>query len=79
MEKDQSQSFLYSSKGKLLSDGKELGGGHTTRAFYWKDGPIKVYYPFSYRPNGNPIMDYKGDKLGEIPGQIVAIADILGD
>jgi len=79
MEKDKSQSFLYNSKGKLLSDGKELGGGHTARAFYWKDGSVKVYYPFSYRPDGNPIMEYKGDKIGEIPGQIVAIADIMGD
>lgn len=79
MEKDKSKSFLYNSKGKLLSDGTELGGGHTARAFYWKDGPIKVYYPFSYRATGNLIMEYKGNKIGEIPGQIVAIADILGD
>jgi hypothetical protein len=42
MEKDQSKSFLYNSKGKLLSDGKELGGGHTARARYWKDGPSKT-------------------------------------
>jgi len=79
MEKDQSKSFLYNSKGKLLSDGKELGGGHTARALYWKDGPIKIFYPFSYRPNGNPLMEYKGAKIGEIPGQILAIADVLGD
>ncbi|HEY5471468.1 MAG TPA: silent information regulator protein Sir2 [Bacteroidales bacterium] len=79
MEKDKSKSFLYNSKGKLLSDGKELGGGNTARAFYWKDGQIKVYYPFSYRATGNPIMEYKGNKLGDIPGQIVAIADVLGD
>lgn len=79
MERDQSASWLYNSKGKLLSDGKELGGGHTARAFYWKDGPVKVFYPFSYRPKGIPIMEFKGNKLGEIPGQIVAIADILGD
>lgn len=79
MEQNGSQSFLYGSKGKLLSAGKELGGGNTARAFYWKDGPTKVFYPFSYRPNGNPITEYKGKILGEIPGQIVAIADILGD
>lgn len=24
-------------------------------------------------------MEYKGNKIGEIPGQIVAIADVIGD
>lgn len=79
MEKDKSASYLYNSKGKLISDGLELGGGHTARTLYWKDGQNKVYYPFNYGPRNNYLIEYKGDTLTTIPGTIVAIADIYGD
>lgn len=79
LEKDLSQAFLYGAKGKLISDGKEFGGVHTARTLYWLDGPTKVYYPFNYRLNGNPLTVYGGEVVGGFPGQIVAIADLYGD
>ncbi len=79
MEKDKSASYMYNSKGKLISDGLELGGTHTARTLYWKDGHYKVYYPFDYGPRTNYLMEYKGDTLAALPGNIIAIADIYGD
>ncbi len=76
-EKDRSKFWLYGAQGKLLSN--QNIGGHSPRAFYWTDGPIKVYCPFSYRASSSPIMKYKGPQIGEIPGRILAIADCLGD
>jgi rhamnogalacturonan endolyase len=77
MERDRSQCWLYSARGKLLSS-QDLGG-HSPRAFYWTDGPIKVYSPFSYRSSSSRIMKYKGARIAEIPGRIVAISDCMGD
>jgi len=77
MEKDRSQCWLYGAQGKLLAN-QDLGG-HSPRAFYWTDGPIKVYSPFSYRASSSRIMKYKGAQIAEIPGRIVAISDCMGD
>ena len=77
MERDRSQCWLYSAQGKLLAS-QDLGG-HSPRAFYWTDGPIKVYSPFSYRASSSRIMKYKGAQIAEIPGRIVAISDCMGD
>jgi hypothetical protein len=79
MEQNRTASYLYNGKGEPVSDGAELGGGHTARALYWKDGPIKVFYPFSYSAKVNPLIEFRGDTLAEIPGKIIAIADMLGD
>ena len=79
MEKDRSASYFYNSQGKLISDGAEIGTAHTARTLYWKDGPIKVYYPFGYGARDNYIVEFKGDTLAVVPGTIVAIADIEGD
>jgi len=77
MERDRSQSWLYSAGGELLSN-QDLGG-HSPRAFYWTEGPIKVYSPFHYRGSRTRILQYKGPQIAEIPGRIVALADCLAD
>ncbi|HUU18541.1 MAG TPA: hypothetical protein VMW72_15430 [Sedimentisphaerales bacterium] len=77
MEKDRSQCWLYSAQGKLLAN-QDLGG-HSPRAFYWTDGPTKVYSPFSYRASSSRIMKYKGAQIAEFPGRIAAISDCMGD
>jgi hypothetical protein len=71
--------FLYSARdGKLLS--KEDLGSITLRPFYWLDGPQKVYHIFSYRSNTFAFQKYKSqEKLGEFPGRLIALADVLGD
>jgi rhamnogalacturonan endolyase len=78
MERDGRTSYLYSAQGKLLAKNEDLGS-HGPRAFYWLDGPTKVRVPFSYRGRTFPILKYKHEKIGEIRGQIVGLADILGD
>lgn len=78
MERDGRTSYLYSAQGKLLAKNEDLGS-HGPRAFYWLDGPTKVRVPFSYRGRTFPILKYKHEKIGEIEGQIVGLADILGD
>jgi len=77
MEKDRSQCWLYSARGRLLSS-KDLGG-HSPRAFYWTDSSVKVYSPFSYRASTTRILQYNGPQIAEIPGRIVGLADIVGD
>ena len=78
MERDGRTCWLYSSRGKLLTSNEDLGR-HGPRSFYWLDGPIKVRVPFSYRSGSFPILKYRGSQIGEIHGQPVAIADVLGD
>jgi rhamnogalacturonan endolyase len=77
MEKDRSQCWLYNAQGKLLS--QEDLGGHGPRSFYWLDGSIKVRIPSSYRRGSFPILKYKNTQIGQIEGQPVSIADVLGD
>lgn len=71
--------FLYSARdGKLLSD--EDMGSITLRPFYWLDGPQKVFHIFSYRSNTVAFQKYKGGApIGEFPGRLIAIADVVGD
>jgi rhamnogalacturonan endolyase len=71
--------FLYSARdGKLLS--KEDLGSITLRPFYWLDGPQKVYHVFAYRNNTFAFKKHKAEgNLGEFPGRLIAIADVVGD
>jgi hypothetical protein len=71
--------FLYSARdGKLLS--KEDLGSITLRPFYWLDGPQKVYHVFAYRNNTFAFKKHKAAaNLGEFPGRLIAIADVVGD
>ena len=71
--------FLYSARdGKLLST--EDLGSITLRPFYWLDGPQKVYNVFSYRSETFSFQKYKSPaEIGEFPGKLLAIADVLGD
>jgi rhamnogalacturonan endolyase len=71
--------WLYSARdGKLLSTA-DLGS-ITLIPFYWLDGPQKVYHVFSYRGNTTSIRKHGSDApAGELPGRIVAVADVLGD
>ncbi|MDI6449772.1 hypothetical protein [Anaerobaca lacustris] len=78
MERDGVTCWLYSAQGKLLAHNEDLGR-HGPRAFYWLDGPTKVRVPFSYRGGTFGILQYKGPQVGEIQGQPIAIADVLGD
>jgi rhamnogalacturonan endolyase len=63
--------WLYSAKGERLSD-KSLGE-LSPKAIYWLDGPTKVFIV------GNTIYKWPREKVGEVEGRIVAIADCLGD
>jgi len=78
MERDGRTCWLYSATGKLLAKDEDLGR-HGPRTFYWLDGPTKVRVPFSYRPGTFPILKYKDERVGQIVGQPLAIADCLGD
>jgi len=77
-EKDRSGSFLYAARtGKLLST--DYLDTISPRAFYWTDGPVKVYSPFNYRERSNRVLKYRGGQIAEFEGRIVAIADVAGD
>jgi hypothetical protein len=78
MERDGETCWLFSAEGKLLTSNVDLGR-HGPRSFYWLDSNIKVRVPFSYRNGTFPILKYKDEKIGEIEGQPIAIADCLGD
>ncbi|UCD49757.1 MAG: hypothetical protein JSW27_19765, partial [Phycisphaerales bacterium] len=78
MERDGRTCWLYSATGELLARDEDLGR-HGPRAFYWLDELIKVRVPFSYRPGTFPILQYKNQRVGQIEGQPLAIADCLGD
>jgi hypothetical protein len=71
--------FLYSARdGKLLS--KDDLGSITLRPFYWLDGPQKVFHIFNYRSDTFAFQKYGAkETLGEFPGRLIAIADVLGD
>ncbi|MBM3335451.1 hypothetical protein FJY63_12390, partial [Candidatus Sumerlaeota bacterium] len=70
-ERDSDASWLYSSKGERLSD-KPMGGT-SPRAVWWDDTPQKSLII------GSRISKYKGNTLGQIEGNVVCIADCLGD
>lgn len=78
VEQDRSGSFLYAAQtGKLLST--NYLDTLSPRAFWWLDGPVKVYSPFNYRERSNRVLKYNGPQIAELPGAIVAIADVVGD
>jgi rhamnogalacturonan endolyase len=77
-EQDGSGHWLYDARtGKLLST--ESLNTLSPRAFWWLDGPTKVYSPFNYRARSNPVLQFNGPRVADIPGSIIAIADVLGD
>jgi hypothetical protein len=63
--------WLYSAKGERLSD--QSLGELSPKAIFWLDGPTKVFIV------GNTIYKWPREKVGEVEGHIVAIADCLGD
>jgi hypothetical protein len=63
--------WLYSAKGERLSN--ESLGELSPKAIYWLDGSTKVFLV------GRTIYQWPRTKVGELQGQIVAIADCLGD
>lgn len=70
-EKDRSQYWTYSVDGKRLStDGLET---LSPKALYWLDGTLKVY------ADRGQIRLYHGDRIGGYEGQILAVADCVGD
>jgi rhamnogalacturonan endolyase len=65
--------WLYSATdGKLLS--REDFGTLAPNPIYWDDSYVKPYLT-----KDGDIVKYKGVKLGQIEGKVIAIADILGD
>lgn len=63
--------WLYTAQGKRLSD--QSLGELSPKAIFWLDGPTKVFIV------GNSIFKWPRQKVGQIEGRIVAIADCLGD
>ena len=63
--------WLYTAGGKLL--GHENLGELSPHAIFWLDGPTKVFRV------GKTILRWPREKVGQIEGRVVAIADCLGD
>ncbi len=63
--------WLYAAGGKRLSN--ESLGDLSPKAIYWLDGSTKVYVV------GTALYRWPREKIGQIEGRIVAIADCLGD
>lgn len=63
--------WLYSAKGERLSN--QSLGELSPKAIFWLDGPTKVFIA------GQTIYKWPRQKIGEVEGRIVAIADCLGD
>jgi rhamnogalacturonan endolyase len=63
--------WLYAANGKRLSD--QSLGELAPKAVYWLDGPTKVYIL------ANAIYRYPRHQVARIEGNVVAIADCLGD
>jgi rhamnogalacturonan endolyase len=63
--------WLYTASGKLL--GKESLGELSPHAVYWLDGPTKVFRV------GKTLYRWPREKVGELQGRVVAIADCIGD
>lgn len=62
--------WLYSASGERLAD--QSLGGLSLRAVFWRDGPTKSII-------GKKREGYGYDWIGEVPGKVIAIADIVGD
>jgi rhamnogalacturonan endolyase len=63
--------WLYTAGGKLL--GHDNLGELSPHAIFWLDGPTKVFTV------GKTIFRWPREKVGQIEGRIVAIADCFGD
>lgn len=63
--------WLYASSGERLSN--QSLGELSPKAVYWLDGPTKAFIV------GNTIHRWPREKIGQIEGRVVAIADCLGD
>jgi len=70
-EQDGSNYWLYSAKGERLSD--QSLGELAPKAVYWADGPTKLHL------TRGKLFRYPRELVGEIQGQVVAVADCLGD
>ena len=63
--------WLYAAGGQLL--GHTNLGELAPKAVYWLDGPTKVYVA------GRKIYRYPREQIGAVEGQIISVADCLGD
>jgi len=63
--------WLYTASGKLL--GKDSLGELSPHAVFWLDGPTKVFRV------GKSLYRWPREKVGELEGRVVAIADCIGD
>ena len=63
--------WLYTARGERLSN--QSLGELAPKAVFWLDGPTKVFVV------GNTIYRWPREKIGQVEGRIVAIADCLGD
>ncbi len=70
-EKDKTAFWIHSADGRLLTE--ENLGNLNPKALYWESGGVKPY-AISGR-----IQQYHGKTVGGYQGDILAVADILGD
>ena len=70
-ERDSDDSWLYSAAGERI--GSTPMGGTSPRAIWWDASPQKALVI------GGRIAKYKGPEVGRIEGNVVAIADCVGD
>jgi len=71
-ERDSDTWWLYTAKGERLPDKPE-----GSRAVWWDDTPQKAL--IAGDRDGGKIVKYRGATLGKIEGNVVCIADCLGD
>lgn len=70
-EKDRSQHWTYSVRGKLLST--DSMGTLSPKGLYWLDGSLKMI------ADRGVIRQYDGTQVGEYEGREMAVVDCLGD
>jgi len=70
-EKEIQKHYLYGMDGTLLSEEPLAGGSAIT--LYWAEGTTKLL------AGRGRIQYYKGDSVGNYAGQILAVADCVGD
>ena len=82
-EQDRTAHWLYDAATGILLGDEDLGG-LSPRAVFWSGRTTKAYIPeIPYRErtgtHENRILEYGGGQIGTVHGNIVAIADVIGD
>jgi rhamnogalacturonan endolyase len=70
-QKDFAFALMHNSRGQVISEENLCGFG--PRAVYWDADPQRELL------NGGKLWKYKGATLAKIEGDVIAVADVLGD